>query len=131
MPQMFLATAEPSVTALVWPPTPPRPRPAPIILESATLPPTATPVSPCRPQPKPLIVDVTVPDPTATLFYVVPAQPSAVPTPDLPAAAPFPTTCDGPGRMNIALLGIDGFNNNYIRAARCRHDYRFGREFRE
>ncbi len=62
--------------------------------------------------------ELVVVDPTATSFYVVPAQPSAVPTPVLPAAAAFPTTCDGPGRMNILLIGIDGFNNNYYRAAR-------------
>jgi LCP family protein required for cell wall assembly len=58
-------------------------------------------------------------EPTATRFYVVPAQPTPIPTPVLPAVAPFPTTCDGPGRMNILLIGIDGFNNNYFRAARA------------
>jgi polyisoprenyl-teichoic acid--peptidoglycan teichoic acid transferase len=58
-------------------------------------------------------------EPTATRFYVVPAQPTAIPTPQLPEAAAFPTTCDGPGRMNILLIGIDGFNNNYFRAARA------------
>lgn len=57
-------------------------------------------------------------EPTATRFYVIPAQPTAIPTPVLPEAAAFPTTCDGPGRMNILLIGIDGFNNNYYRAAR-------------
>jgi LCP family protein required for cell wall assembly len=59
------------------------------------------------------------PFPTATWFYVIPAQPTAIPTPVLPAAAPFPTSCDGPGRMNILLIGIDGFNDNYSRAARA------------
>jgi LCP family protein required for cell wall assembly len=36
----------------------------------------------------------------------------------LPPAAPFPSTCDGPGRINILLIGIDGVTNNYYRAAR-------------
>jgi LCP family protein required for cell wall assembly len=58
-------------------------------------------------------------EPSATRFYVVPAQPTPIPTPVLPAVAPFPNTCDGPGRMNILLIGIDGFNNNYFRAARA------------
>jgi LCP family protein required for cell wall assembly len=76
----------------------------------------ATPVSPVETATE---IIVPTPEPTATWFYVVPAQPSPVPTPDLPAAAPFPGTCDGPGRMNIALIGIDGFNNNYFRSARA------------
>jgi polyisoprenyl-teichoic acid--peptidoglycan teichoic acid transferase len=57
--------------------------------------------------------------PTATWFYVVPAQPTPIPTPVLPEVAPFPTSCDGPGRMNILLIGIDGFSNNYGRSARA------------
>src|SRR5436190_10796462 len=114
--QAFLASPVPSVTALVWPPTPTVTGLAPTIFESATLPATATPVSPVEPATE---INVPAPEPTATWFYVVPAQPSPVPTPDLPAAAPFPGTCDGPGRMNIALIGIDGFNNNYFRAARA------------
>ena len=62
---------------------------------------------------------LTEPVPTATWFYVIPAQPTAVPTPVLPPAAPFPTSCDGPGRMNLLLIGIDGFNANNYRAARA------------
>ena len=58
------------------------------------------------------------PIPSATRFYVIPAQPTPIPTPVLPPAAPFPASCDGPGRMNILLIGIDGFNDNYYRAAR-------------
>jgi LCP family protein required for cell wall assembly len=117
--QALFASPVPSVTALVWPPTPTLTTEAPVILESATLPPTATPVAPIA-SPTEIVVEIPAsPEPTATWFYVVPAQPSAVPTPDLPAAAPFPGTCDGPGRMNIALIGIDGFNNNYFRAARA------------
>ncbi|MCC6192409.1 MAG: LCP family protein [Anaerolineales bacterium] len=58
-------------------------------------------------------------EPTATRYYIIPAQPTPVPTPVLPAAAPFPTSCDGPGRMNILLIGIDGANNGYYRAARA------------
>ena len=59
------------------------------------------------------------PAPTPTWFYVIPAQPTPIPTPVLPPAAPFPTSCDGPGRMNILLVGIDGFDGNYRRAARA------------
>ena len=62
---------------------------------------------------------LTEPVPTATWFYVIPAQPTPVPTPVLPPAAPFPTSCDGPGRMNLLLIGIDGFNANNYRAARA------------
>lgn len=57
--------------------------------------------------------------PTATWFYEIPAQPTPIPTPVLPPAAPFPSSCDGPGRMNILLIGIDGFDGNYSRAARA------------
>jgi len=97
-----------------------------VVLPTLTAPPaaTTTPLPPATLDalPSPAAV-VATPEPlleapTATSFYVVPAQPSAVPTPELPAAAAFPTTCDGPGRMNILLIGIDGFNNNYYRAAR-------------
>ncbi len=59
------------------------------------------------------------PVPTATWFYEIPAQPTPIPTPVLPSAAAFPTSCDGPGRMNILLIGIDGFDGNYSRAARA------------
>jgi LCP family protein required for cell wall assembly len=76
-------------------------------LPSATL---AAPVNTPAPPPTPI--------PTATWFYVIPANPTPIPTPILPAAAPFPTSCDGPGRMNILLIGIDGFDANYYRAAR-------------
>ena len=115
--QALLATPVPSVTSLVWPPTPTASTAAPAIFELSTLQPTATSVSPVSSATETVVTQP--PEPTATWFYVVPAQPSPVPTPDLPAAAPFPSTCDGPGRMNIALIGIDGFNNNYFRAARA------------
>jgi polyisoprenyl-teichoic acid--peptidoglycan teichoic acid transferase len=59
------------------------------------------------------------PVPTATWFYEIPANPTPIPTPVLPAAAPFPASCDGPGRMNILLIGIDGFDSGYSRAARA------------
>jgi LCP family protein required for cell wall assembly len=67
--------------------------------------------TPAEPPPTPI--------PTATWFYVIPAQPTPIPTPVLPPAAPFPASCDGPGRMNILLIGIDGFDGNYSRAARA------------
>jgi polyisoprenyl-teichoic acid--peptidoglycan teichoic acid transferase len=59
------------------------------------------------------------PEPTATRYYVISAQPTRVPTPVFAPAAPFPETCDGPGRMNILVVGIDGFVDNYYRAARA------------
>ncbi len=92
-------------------------QPATTVLPSPSL----TPVLP-SPSPQPSASPTIEPSPTAipspTRFYIIPARPTALPTPDLPAAAPFPTTCDGPGRINILLLGIDGVNNNYYRAAR-------------
>ncbi len=56
--------------------------------------------------------------PSPTRFYIIPDRPTPLPTPNLPPAAPFPSTCDGPGRMNILLMGIDGVDDNYYRAAR-------------
>jgi LCP family protein required for cell wall assembly len=61
----------------------------------------------------------TVPEPTPTLFYIVPQQVEIDPTPVWQVATPFPTSCDGPGRINILLIGIDGFSNDYSRAARA------------
>ncbi|MGQ0602845.1 MAG: LCP family glycopolymer transferase [Anaerolineales bacterium] len=59
-----------------------------------------------------------IPQATATWFYIAPAVLEFAPTPVLPPAAAFPTSCDGPGRMNIMLVGIDGFSGNYNRPAR-------------
>lgn len=88
------------------------------VVMAPTQPPTATvaatPTSAPTAEPSP-----TVPEPTPTLFYIVPQQVEIDPTPQLPAAAPFPTSCDGPGRMNILMIGIDGFSNDYTRAARA------------
>ena len=56
--------------------------------------------------------------PSPTKVYITSKQPLALPTPDLPPAAPFPSTCDGPGRINILMLGIDGGGDNYQQAAR-------------
>jgi len=58
------------------------------------------------------------PEPSRTRFYIIPSDATPIPTPLLPAAAPFPTSCDGPGRMNILLIGLDGFSADYQRAAR-------------
>jgi len=55
----------------------------------------------------------------ATNFYVSPVNPTPLPTPILPEAAPFPSSCDGPGRMNILIIGMDGRSDNYERAARA------------
>ncbi len=58
------------------------------------------------------------PGPTATWFYAAPLTLDFAPTPVLPAAAPFPASCDGPGRINILVVGLDGFSNDYNRPAR-------------
>ena len=88
------------------------------VVVAPTQPPTATvaatPTAAPTVEPSP-----TVPEPTPTLFYIVPQQVEIDPTPELPAAAPFPTSCDGPGRMNILMIGIDGFSNDYTRPARA------------
>lgn len=55
----------------------------------------------------------------ATGYYSAPIDPTPIPTPALPPAAPFPASCDGPGRMNILLIGMDGRSANYGRAARA------------
>src|SRR5689334_14112945 len=73
--------------------------------------PTAAFVNPSPTSPPP-------PEPTMTRFYIIPADATPIPTPLLPAAAAFPTSCDGPGRMNILLIGLDGFSADYNRAAR-------------
>jgi polyisoprenyl-teichoic acid--peptidoglycan teichoic acid transferase len=54
-----------------------------------------------------------------TGYYVAPVNPTPIPTPVLPEAAPFPASCDGPGRMNILVIGMDGRSANYERAARA------------
>lgn len=83
---------------------------------SRTAAPTQTAVTPTSP---PQSATATpIPQPTATLFYIAPHTLDFAPTPVLPAAAPFPASCDGPGRMNIMLVGIDGFDGNYNRPAR-------------
>ena len=105
-------------------PAPPTPSIAPPTLTptpSATafsqpLPPTM--VALVSPTPTLTPTDIPPPEPTATWFYIIPAQPTPIPTPYLPPAAPFPTSCEGPGRMNIMVVGIDGFNTDYYRAAR-------------
>lgn len=94
-------SATPTAQTLLNKPLPPT--------RSLTASPPASP-APTEPPPTPI--------PTATWFYVIPAQPTPIPTPALPPAAPFPSSCGGPGRMNILVIGIDGFNNNYHRAAR-------------
>src|SRR3990172_11165629 len=43
-----------------------------------------------------------------TGYYAAPANPTPIPTPILPEAAPFPSSCEGPGRMNILIIGMDG-----------------------
>lgn len=77
--------------------------------------------------PSPIPTDTLVPTPFATRgpaatvqpYLVIPANPTHIPTPALDPAAPFPASCDGPGRMNILLIGLDGTATNYQRAARA------------
>ena len=105
---------------------PPSPTAAAIVILPAAIPTPPAPLSQPLGLSNPLQVGSPTPAespptlaPTATWFYEVPAQPTSMPTPILPAAAPFPSSCDGPGRMNILLVGIDGFDANYSRAARA------------
>ena len=76
---------------------------------------TATPIT-SDPRP-PTNTPTPVLKPTG--YYVAPIDPTPIPTPILPEAAPFPGSCDGPGRMNILIIGMDGRADNYERAARA------------
>src|SRR3990172_465007 len=52
-----------------------------------------------------------------TGYYSAPIDPTPIPTPGLPEGAPFSSSCEGPGRMNILIIGMDGRSANYDRAA--------------
>jgi hypothetical protein len=80
---------------------------APTVAPTLTAAATPSPAPTIEPSP-------TAPEPTPTLFYIVPQQVEIDPTPQLPAAAPFPSSCDGPGRINLLLIGIDGFSNDFL-----------------
>lgn len=80
----------------------------------STAPPTEAPAATASPLPP-----TASPAPSPTLFWVVPQVVDVDPTPVLVPAAPFPASCDGPGRMHILILGIDGFSNDYTRPARA------------
>jgi LCP family protein required for cell wall assembly len=69
--------------------------------------------------PTPAPTDTPAPTLKPTGYYAAPANPTPIPTPVLPPAAPFPTSCDGPGRINILVIGMDGRSANYNRAARA------------
>jgi LCP family protein required for cell wall assembly len=104
------APVEPTATAL-----------KPIISTLTPLPVTATLPATAAPTVTPLPTETPAPviiPPTPTWFYIAPNTLDLPPTPVLPAVAPFPTACDGPGRINILLIGIDGFDANYNRPAR-------------
>jgi LCP family protein required for cell wall assembly len=75
---------------------------------ASPLPPTELPTEPPAEPPA---------QPTGYLY--ISANSTPMPTPALAPAAPFPTACDGPGRMNILLIGLDGRSGNYQRAARA------------
>lgn len=110
--------------------TPAAPVPAnPTALPSEPPAPAATPTDPATPTaaaiaaaasptPAPTAAELPAPGPTATWFYAAPHTLEFAPTPVLPPAAPFPESCDGPGRMNLLLVGLDGFSNDYNRPAR-------------
>lgn len=70
---------------------------------------SASPTPPGTPTPIPT---ATVPPPP-TGWFVAPVNPTALPTPILPAAAELPTSCDGPGRLNILVIGVDGRGSNF------------------
>lgn len=96
--------------------------PAPVVL-AATATATTSPSATATTEPTATVEVATQLPPTPaaspTFHYVVPANPTPRPTPELLAAAPFPSACDGPGRMNILLIGVDGRSTNYARAARA------------
>lgn len=66
---------------------------------------------------EPLVLPATDPPPPTEYFAAHP-NPTPRPTPELPPAAPFPESCDGPGRMNILLIGVDTRTSDYSRATR-------------
>ena len=109
----------PTVTAYVFPTTTHTQAPT-RVPPASPIPPPTTPAPTLVPtiEPSPTIQPSPTIEPSATRFYIIPAQPSPLATPDLPAAAPFPTTCDGPGRFNILMIGIDALNGNYHYPAR-------------
>ncbi len=112
---LFLAACQPAATVT---PTVVAALPTAQVVVAPTVAPTLTAAA--TPSPAPTIEpSPTAPEPTPTLFYIVPQQVEIDPTPQLPAAAPFPSSCDGPGRINLLLIGIDGFSNDYTRAARA------------
>ncbi|MBI4771387.1 MAG: LCP family protein, partial [Chloroflexi bacterium] len=67
----------------------------------------------------PLNLYTPTPIPIPTRHLVIPANPTPRPTPELAPAAPFPVTCDGPGRMHILLIGLDSRATRYDRPARA------------
>src|SRR5262245_43168806 len=93
IPPTVTRFAAPTSTLPPWPtaiaPTVTQARPAASAPPSATALPSATETATIEPSP------TTIPSPTR--FYIITPHPTALPTPDLPPAAPFPTTCDGPG----------------------------------
>lgn len=102
------------------PPTATAPAQTAITLVQPSLTATIAPVhtAPATATAQPPAIATLAPQPTATWFYIAPHTLDLAPTPALPPAAPFPSSCDGPGRMNILIVGIDGFDSNYTRAAR-------------
>lgn len=97
--------------------------PAPTAFESAatSTPATLSAVIKTTLTAMPTLAPTNTPAPTLkpTGYYAAPANPTPIPTPALPPAAPFPTSCDGPGRINILVIGMDGRSANYNRAARA------------
>lgn len=71
------------------------------------VPDTATPTATITPYVPPSAT------PLPTGWFVASANPTPISTPALPAAADFPESCDGPGRINILLIGVDGRGNNF------------------
>ena len=91
--------------------------PTPFSLGQALFVPQVT-VTPILTDPRPP-TNTPTPALRPTGYYAAPANPTPIPTPILPEAAPFPESCDGPGRMNILIIGMDGRSANYERAARA------------
>ena len=99
----------------------PSPNPSPTqgsLLSRLTFTPQIVTPTPIKKDPRP---PTNTPTPIfkATGFYSVPMNPTPIPTQVLPPAAPFPSSCNGPGRINVLVIGMDGRSADYDRLARA------------
>jgi LCP family protein required for cell wall assembly len=107
--------ASPSSVAIITPEATPT---LGSLLSKLTLTPRIITPTPIKNDPRP---PTNTPTPIfkATGFYSVPINATPIPTQVLPPAAPFPSSCNGPGRLNILVIGMDGRSADYDRLARA------------